>query len=726
MRMKVILVPAALFLLCPTLYAAEADFYDETVLPVLQLTFSQPDWWSQLEANAQTDRNIPATLTVDGRIYEGVGVRFRGMTSYMTTRDSQKKSFNIEIDDTVEDQRLMGYKTLNLINCNADPTFMREVLYSNVCRRQVPSAKANFVRLEINGENWGIYANVQQINAELIRDWFASNDGTRWRAEGGFGGGASPGDGAPPGGGGAVRPVPTPRPVGLTGGDVVVAEFPGGGGFTPGGGGFGNGSAALTWQGADPAAYEAVYELKNTKQDDPWASLIHTCDVLNNTTLDELPDVLDTVLNMDRALWLCAFEIVFQDEDGYIFKRGSDYYLYYEPETGRIHLIQHDGNECMGMDRNQEWSVFYRADDPLVPLMYRLMAVGQYRQRYLAHVRTILTSFLTEETLFPKIDAYRALIEAEVRLDSKKLYTYQAFESGMEELKDFVRNRRVSLLANREVSQPAPEIVTVDHELVSDEAGETLTVTATIGGSVGVSDVRLFVADGAFATFASVPMFDDGLHGDGDASDGVFGIMLSGYPSGTLLRYYVQATADNAVGTLAFDPEGAETHVYMHLVSYAQAAYSAVVLNELMARNQSALANPQGEYDDWIELANVSDHIVDLSGMYLSDNPDNPLKWRLPDGVQIEPGAYLLVWADEDGGDEPGLHANFRLSAHGETIWLFDTDERNHTLLDSVTFPSLEADQSYGRHPDGEGPMLVLSAPSPLAANAAPAAAVGN
>ena len=359
--------------------------------------------------------NLPATLTVDGVVYEGVGVRFRGNTSYQMTGTSQKKSFNIEIDHTIPSQSLMGYETLNLINCASDATFMREVLYSNTCRQQVPSAKANFVRLEINGENWGIYANIQQLNGEFIRDWFLSNDGTLawgiWEA------GGSPAA--------APRPAALRRDSGRTGCATACdcwrdhdPEAPGGGG-----GGVTNGVAALTWQGTASAAYERVYELKNSGQADPWASLIHVCDVLNNTALAQLPDKLEPVLNVDRALWVCAFEIVFQDDDGYVNKRGSDYCLYYEPETGRMHLMQYDGNESMNMTGTTGWSIFYRADDPVVPVMYRLMAVPQYRQRYLAHVRTILDSFFTEEGLSTKIDAYRALIENEVKADTKKLYT---------------------------------------------------------------------------------------------------------------------------------------------------------------------------------------------------------------------------------------------------------------------------------------------------------------
>ena len=137
-----------------------------------------------------------------------------------------------------------------------------------------------------------------------------------------------------------------------------------------------------------------------------------------------------------------------------------------------------------------------------------------------------------------------------------------------------------------------------------------------------------------------------------------------------------------------------------------------------MARNNSTITDPQGDYDDWIELVNITSETVDLSGMYLSDNPENPLKWQFPQGTKIEPDHFLIVWADEDGRDEPGLHANFKLSSQGETIWLFDIDERDNVLLDSVTFGIQTPDISFGRYPDGHGAMQILSTPSPSTPNA--------
>lgn len=689
---KAVVAFVVLFLFCRIGYASEQDFYDETVLHVLKLEFSQSNWWNQLRANYESKENIAADLIVDDVTYEDVGVRFRGNTSYTMNQNSQKKSFNIEIDYTLEDQRLMGYKTLNLINCSNDATFMREVLYSNICRRQIPSAKANFVRLEINGENWGVYANVQQLNAEFIEDWFPSNDGTRWRAEGHMGG---------PGG-----QMPNVRT--LDDSINIIQEEPGGGG------GFGDGSAALTWQGSDSTIYEQVYELKNTNQEEPWASLINTCDVLNNTPLEQLPDELDKVLNVDGALWMCAFEIVFQDDDGYVNKRGSDYYIYYEPESGRLHLMQYDGNECLS---GNQWSILYQADDPLVPLMNRLMAIDTYKERYLAHVRTMLNLFFTEDILIPKIDEYRALIEDEVEADDKKLYSYRQFERGVDELKQIIKNRRNFLLGNRGLNRSAPEIISVNQEIIQGNNEQSLIITAHLGDSVPVLEVQLYVATGLLERFVPLSMADDGEHGDVAASDGIYGFVLDDLSVGTIIRYYVQAKANDGVGTMSFDPECAEYDVYTHVVTYEQADYSPVVINELMASNDSTIVDPQGDYDDWIELFNISDEAVDLSGMYLSDNPENLLKWQFPEGTTIGPGAYLIVWADENGEDEPGLHANFKLSSQGETIWLFDTDAHNNVLLDTVSFDGLETDQSIGRVPDGSGPVQILTVPSPLGPN---------
>ncbi len=664
--------------------ATQENFYDQDKLRIFELTFEQGDWWEQLEANYSLKTNLSATLTFEGQVFEGVGVRFRGNTSYLMIPDSQKKSFNIEVDETDPNSSLMGYKTFNLINANSDPTFMREVLYSNTCREQIPSARANFVKLIINGENWGLYANVQQLNGDFIDEWFPSDEGARWHAIGG------------------LAPRTTDTTTGIEE-DGLNSETNIRGG------------SALTWQGSDPNVYANFYELKKSKLEDPWSHLIDTCDVLNNTPLEQLPEVLDTVLDVDQALWLCAFEIIFHDDDGHVYKKGLDYGLYYEPESGRMHLLQYDGNSCMRMKMNQNWPLFYRADSKIVPIMNRLMQIPSYRQRYLAHARMIVDVYLTKEHLYPIIKDYRLLIGAEVRADEKKLYSTDEFFSGINTLKEFITARRNYILADSEVNQPVPIIDAVQQETIQDENNQQLLIVASLDASVPVQRVQLYLADTQTGPFTRALMLDDGQGPDEHAGDLIYSVYTPSYGPGTVLRYYVEAQADDAVGTLVFDPPGAEHHVYTHGITYPDTNSPSIVINELMPSNTTWIADPQGDYDDWIELLNISDTAVNLGGMYLSDNPEKPLKWQVPTTI-LQPGEFALVWADEDGSDGE-LHANFKLSSKGESVWLYDTDANGNVLLDTISYDQMDTDTSIGRAPDGGNAIQVFVQPTPLASN---------
>ncbi len=138
-----------------------------------------------------------------------------------------------------------------------------------------------------------------------------------------------------------------------------------------------------------------------------------------------------------------------------------------------------------------------------------------------------------------------------------------------------------------------------------------------------------------------------------------------------------------------------------------------------MAANSRTTADPQSEYDDWIEIYNTGRLPIDLAGMYLSDDPDEPTKWRIPldrpEQTTVPGRGYLLIWADGDTEDEPGLHASFSLSAKGEDIFLSDT--HGVTLLDAMTFAAQSSDVSFGRYPDGADVWHRMAQPSPGDAN---------
>ena len=136
-----------------------------------------------------------------------------------------------------------------------------------------------------------------------------------------------------------------------------------------------------------------------------------------------------------------------------------------------------------------------------------------------------------------------------------------------------------------------------------------------------------------------------------------------------------------------------------------------IAINEILASNENSDRDPQGEVEDWIELFNHGDTDVDLSGMYLSDDPENMFKWQIPAGAVLEAGSYLVIWADEDGG-EAGLHANFKLSKKGESVTLV----HRNVLVDKVEFGVQKSDVSSGRLGSLEGPWKELT-PTPGAAN---------
>jgi hypothetical protein len=128
-------------------------------------------------------------------------------------------------------------------------------------------------------------------------------------------------------------------------------------------------------------------------------------------------------------------------------------------------------------------------------------------------------------------------------------------------------------------------------------------------------------------------------------------------------------------------------------------AKSDIVINELLPVNTSVMPDQNGEYDDWIELYNLSGEVKDISGYFLSDNKDHFSKWEFPSGTTIPGNGYLIIWADDDSA-QVGLHSNFKLSSLGEEVLLSAPDG---TLEDKVIYPGQTLELSFSRNPDGTG-----------------------
>lgn len=145
-----------------------------------------------------------------------------------------------------------------------------------------------------------------------------------------------------------------------------------------------------------------------------------------------------------------------------------------------------------------------------------------------------------------------------------------------------------------------------------------------------------------------------------------------------------------------------------------------VYINELLSLNTLINVDEVGDYDAWVELYNPNTHTVDLGGWFLSDDPLTPTKWMIPEGTALCGQSWLLIWADNEPGEGP-LHATFGLLPSGGTIIFADPDG---LVLESLAYPAIPADRSYGRIPDGAEHLQVLSTVTPGAGNSAAGAFV--
>lgn len=307
--------------------------FDKTFLRTFHLRFQQADWNESLVKAHGTDSNVVCRLESEhGQVLDGVGARYKGYSSFAP--DRTKNSLNLTLDFLNPTNRLLGYETVNLNNAWGDPTLLREAIYFGVFTRYAPGPRAGIARLFINGENRGVYSLAQQEDSDLIREWFPSASGDRWR---------------------------TPN----------------------------KGASSLQWISTNLVDYQGWYELKTTANaTNAWRRLMQAIEVLNHTPRAQRLGVLDGYFAVDSWLWFLVLENLFVEDDSY-WHKGADYSFYFEPESGRIHPLQHDGNEAFVSSFAQLSPVYGEADLER-PLLSQLLSVPEWRQRYLAHMRTVL------------------------------------------------------------------------------------------------------------------------------------------------------------------------------------------------------------------------------------------------------------------------------------------------------------------------------------------------
>ncbi len=650
------------------------SFYDLGTIQTIKIVFVQSNWDALLDAEkAGADGYIMAqSVEVNGVLFDSVGVKYKGNSTYRANQT--KNPFHIELN-TYKDHIYENYTDIKLSNAYNDPSFVREVLSYQILGQYMDAPLSNYANVYVNGTLIGLYSNSEAVSKKFVQSRYYSKDNTRVKC--------NPPAGAGPG----------------------TSDYPN-----------------LVYLGQDSTNYYDAYEMKS---DAGWKELINLCDTLQNNI-----GSIEKILDVDRALWMLAFNNMLVNLDSYIGGFAQNYYLYRDDNKRFVPTIW-DLNESFGRfamtgsgnlnstTAKQQMSHLLHINDATYPLVKQLLSVPMYKRMYLAHCKTILTENFSNNSYYTTGQTLQSLISSSVQADVNKFYTFANFQSNLTNditsgggpmasstpgITNLMNGRSTYLLAQSDFTATEPSITSVTPSNQSPLLNETITITATISNE---NAVYLGYRTAVTLPFTRVQMFDDGQHNDGAANDGVYGADVT--ISSAEVQYYIYAE-NSTIGK--FSPVRAE-HEYHTINTFS--AINELVINEFMADNDGAIMDQHGDYEDWIEIYNTTTDSIFLGDYFLTDDATDPMQFTMP-SEYIAAKGFKLIWASGDITKGTN-HANFKLSKSGEEIGLYKKNGTTVDTTDYILFGTQNTDESYGREYDASPTWVVFTTSTPNATN---------
>ena len=608
---------------------------------------------------------------------EDIGFRLRGNTS----RASAKKSFKISFNTFVSGREFYGLDKMNLNGEHNDPSIIRSKLCWDVFNDiGIIASRAAHTAVYLNDVYYGLYISVEHVDDEFIDKHYADPSGNLWKC------------------------------------------------LWP---------ADLTYIGPDPEDYypnqgdTRPYELMTNEEDYDFTQLAKFIDILNNTPETGFADSIEQILIVQEVLKYLAMNILTGSWDDYRVLKNN-YYLYHESVVDKFHLIPYDYDNTFGIDflqhLNVDWSTVdpydYPANDDSGRPLTRLLDVPEYRNLYTHFLEFYSQNVMNLALIGSRIDSIKEMITPWAEADLYRTYDWnfsisdfhQSYSSSAysnqhvkKGLKEFIGQRYTSLQSQLHYQASNPIIYDLDYWPRQPGPYDSVYVSVATFSPVGISGIEIQFHPGILTVIESYPMDYDPVTAtklieDADRWTGV----IPPLGVGGFGRFQVTAVDDNE--NLSLSPR--KDFVSVNVVEPQEIS---IKINEFLASNESSGSDDNGEYDDWIELVNAGEQAVTLAGLYLTDKPDNLTKWQFPyGGGMLEPGAFLVVWCDEDE-EQNGYHSNFKLSAGGEFIAIVAED--GVTVIDSLSFGEQVTDVSFGRYPDGADAWQAFTNPTPGLSN---------
>ena len=635
------------------------QLYVDTVVPAVYISI-HPDTLAWIYANPESDREFRAVFVFDNGAVrdtlEQVGFRLRGNTS----RTSKKKSFKVSFNTFTPGGKYFGVEKMNLNGEHNDPSVMRSKIMWDILRKwNIPAPRANHVRVHINGNYFGLYINVEHIDEEFALSRFGNKDGNLYKC-----------------------------------------LYP----------------ADLAYRGPDPDSYKLwngirwTYELKTNLEANDFSDLGELIGILHNTEDQNLVCELDGVFNVQDYLKIMAAQIFCGDWDGYLYNKNN-FYLYHNTQTGRFEYIPYDVDNTFGIDWfGINWAErniygWQPGGDQVRPLYDRIVNNPVLRDQFSFYARELIENTLDIDSLIAAVEARKELIYPFIvndpfypldygydQADFLNSYTSATGAHVKWGIFPYLEARSASMASQIEEVDAAPVI---KYYAWDRRAGEPLRVSCTVEAASRPVTVKLvYSVSGGDSREAE--MTDEG--------NSRFSVTLTGIPDdGPVTCQVLASSAQGATTLLPCNP---------FLIAPISGETPLLFINEFMADNEETISDEHGFFSDWIEIYNGGDEPVSLGSLYLTDNFNDPLKWKMP-GTILPAGGFILLWAD----GTPGLgerHASFKLDKDGEEIGIYN---RYKLVVDTVTFGLQYEDASMGRRSDGAKEIIFLAASTPGRSN---------
>ncbi|HOZ52457.1 MAG TPA: CotH kinase family protein, partial [Chitinophagaceae bacterium] len=543
---------------------------------------------------------------------------------------------------------------------------IREVLAYQILKNYMHCPLSNFAQVYVNGNYFGLYSSAENIDKNFCADHFYTSNNT------------------------FIKCNPTIIP-----GPTTKSNF--------------------KFINSDSSSYASYYEIKSKSG---WNELVNLCDTITNQSAS-----IENIVDMDRAIWMLAFNNLLINLDSYNGVFAQNHYIY-KDNTSHYNPIIWDLNMSFGgfpfagaggtsmgslnISGMQQFPIDNHASDTFWPLINVVQNTPSFKKKYIAHMKTILSEYFSSSLYETLAIQLKTQIDTAVQSDINKFFSYTQFTNSLDSLTDvgsydvpgiktLMEARKSYLLSLPEFMAAPPTISSITPNNASPTFNSSLTINANISNS---SNVILGYRFNQTEKFTKISMYDDGAHNDGGANDNNFGATIT--VIGGELQYYIYTENTNAG---IFSPARAE-HEFYTLNTASQVPTSGqLVINEILCDNVDNQRDEYNDTEDWIELYNTSNQLLNLSDIYLSDKVSNLQKWKFPTNTTINPNAYLTIWADDDSLEQI-FHTNFNLSKDTGILILSNAAGQ---ILDSISFTNQAPNISYGRYPNGTGNFMPMN-----------------